>query len=554
MSSSRLPQDDDFLDEHEVEGLVSSPASSPTKRSINPIAGHRSNNKLFGVVKKICDSRKSRCWMFVLVLFALGVVMHTTHLTSIHDVEQFFSGKGSDQNEAAENKNIDSSKNQKNHGKGGNNSSKNNKKGNKGKHGGALKDWQMSNDDAVDDEKNKHSGKLHKGESKSGDNDQHQVADDDEKKTKDEEDSKSGNDNVLVIGDDGDDGDDEAKGTRDDTSENKIDNSDDGKGSDVGKDQGNDEGGGKETSEDGKYSDDYTTNVVIAEASEEDKEERVETLIEKWGKWHFWDGAAETRPTEDYLSMYPNNDCPYEGFPDESWQADAVYVNHMIDSALDLVDRAKEAIFTEYGLGKDSTTPDHHAIRSKMFKLNIVDFEKDDAMEKMEEGLKHGGWTTRPSFKGIVRRVLHAMMTNDKFTIVMAGDSAAAGRGNHFLQSYMAQFENIMKPIMERLGVELVTMNLANGDIGTMSNALGSGSIYGDNVDIIIWDADLTNGDDNLGIIDLFFRQALLAGKRPPVLIGSQDSYEILRSLNLNTDGKSMIYIYSRDIAFLLLT
>jgi hypothetical protein len=31
----------------------------------------------------------------------------------------------------------------------------------------------------------------------------------------------------------------------------------------------------------------------------------------------------------------------------------------------------------------------------------------------------HGGWTTKRSFDGLVRRLLHAMNTNDEFVVVM---------------------------------------------------------------------------------------------------------------------------------------
>ena len=45
---------------------------------------------------------------------------------------------------------------------------------------------------------------------------------------------------------------------------------------------------------------------------------------EKWGKWKFYDGAANTRPTEDYCEKYPNRDIPGKDFPQNAWQTDAV--------------------------------------------------------------------------------------------------------------------------------------------------------------------------------------------------------------------------------------
>ena len=38
----------------------------------------------------------------------------------------------------------------------------------------------------------------------------------------------------------------------------------------------------------------------------------------------FYDGAEDTRPTEDYCSKYPNRDIPSEDFPANAWQTDAV--------------------------------------------------------------------------------------------------------------------------------------------------------------------------------------------------------------------------------------
>ncbi len=73
---------------------------------------------------------------------------------------------------------------------------------------------------------------------------------------------------------------------------------------------------------------------------------------EKYGRWKFWDGDEEERPMEDYTAEYPNRDMPGEDFPDDAWQADAVYVNHILNDADKLIGRTMEAIFVEYGHGK----------------------------------------------------------------------------------------------------------------------------------------------------------------------------------------------------------
>eukprot|EP00957_Ditylum_brightwellii_P182403 13895085-Ditylum_brightwellii.AAC.1 len=138
----------------------------------------------------------------------------------------------------------------------------------------------------------------------------------------------------------------------------------------------------------------------------------------------------------------------------------------------------------------------------------MVDFEKDGLPNI--DLLEGGGWTTKKSFEGLVRRLLHAMMTNDTFTVVLGGHSAAAGHGNHFHQSYMMQFHKVLEPIFNRLGVKLITRNIAQGGLGTLQGALGSGSIYGNEVDVIVWDSSMT--EKNAAHIDLFERQAILGG------------------------------------------
>lgn len=60
---------------------------------------------------------------------------------------------------------------------------------------------------------------------------------------------------------------------------------------------------------------------------------------------------------------------------------------------------------------------------------------------------------------------------------------------NHFRQSYMMQFHKIMSPIFARLGVKLITRNVGMGGLGTIQNGLGSKSIYGNEIDLLIWDS-----------------------------------------------------------------
>ena len=141
-----------------------------------------------------------------------------------------------------------------------------------------------------------------------------------------------------------------------------------------------------------------------------------------------------------------------------------------------------------------------------------------------------GGWTTQRSFASLIRRLIHAMMTKDTFTVVLAGHSAAAGHDNHFNQSYMMQFHHVMEPVFEHLGMKLITRNMAQGGLGTLQNALGAQSIYGDEIDMMLWDSHMT--EPGKWEFDLFCRQALLGSKRAPFLLGLGAEFDVLKVLH----------------------
>ena len=52
------------------------------------------------------------------------------------------------------------------------------------------------------------------------------------------------------------------------------------------------------------------------------------------------------------------------------------------------------------------------------------------------------------------------------------------------------QLHKFIDPIFKRLNTELVTRNLAHEDYGALQSALGFQSIYGDDIDMIIWDGE----------------------------------------------------------------
>jgi len=112
---------------------------------------------------------------------------------------------------------------------------------------------------------------------------------------------------------------------------------------------------------------------------------------------------------------------------------------------------------------------------------------------------------------------------------ILGGHSAAAGHGNNFHQQYTMQFSHIMEPVFHRLGMRLISRNMAMGGLGTMHFSLASGSLYGEK-DFLLWDSSMTEKptEDQ----DLFNKQALLGGERVPILFSSDPN-----NLEVETGG-----------------
>jgi len=247
----------------------------------------------------------------------------------------------------------------------------------------------------------------------------------------------------------------------------------------------------------------YYSKYNVKEVSCDDK------VVKKFGSWQFYDGYTGTRPEPDY-SKYPNRDTTE--FPRDAWQADAVYVNHFLDEGLKLVGRAKDAIYAGYGL-LDPKTEEGKLRKNQIFRIGIGTYNRQQ---------DHAGFVTRKSFDGLVRRLLHAVMTRDTFSISVAGHSAAVGHGNSFFQNYAMQCHEVLKPVFSRLGVELKTRMIGQGGLGTMQHFLAGMDLMGPETDLLYWDSGMTEKDR--GQIEFNLRQALIAGKRAPVLFMPGDA------------------------------
>ena len=288
----------------------------------------------------------------------------------------------------------------------------------------------------------------------------------------------------------------------------------------------------------------YDAPEDVLQSFQEAHIEKMEKVREEWGAWSFVDPAEDVygpkgkdRPITDFTGV-PYKDLPSERFVDGSWQTDRAYVSEFVAEAKKLVSRVKEAIYAEYGhpaqtKDGESLSEDALAKREELFRLITKEFklchgkpiplDSTDKCSKKAVPLPGIGFWQQEAFDELAKKLLHAMMAHDDFYVVLGGHSSAAGHGNNFLQSKMMQFHYIMEPVLAKLGVRLVSRNMAMGGVGTLGSAMGGVDIYGE-ADIMIWDSQMTEREK--GVPDLFNRQAILSGERVPVLL-QPNTYDI---------------------------
>ena len=257
----------------------------------------------------------------------------------------------------------------------------------------------------------------------------------------------------------------------------------------------------------------------------------------KWGAFNFTDpdpkyrGTIRPRPIN--INDVPNRDVSNADFPKGAWQCDAKYMTTFLRQAKLLINRTMEAIYAEYGVGiippnddgdaTTTTTDDVDGDRSLLSEEMLAGrdafapFILRDTMAVPLPPTGSYSYSTRQSFDGIARRVIHHIMTGDTFKLVLGGHSAAAGHGAGFNQSYIIEAGHVLEPIFAHLGVEFRAYNLAQGGMGTFQQSMAGMDLRGKETDWIVWDSSMTEKSGELS--NFFYRQAILAGNRAPILM-----------------------------------
>ena len=148
-----------------------------------------------------------------------------------------------------------------------------------------------------------------------------------------------------------------------------------------------------------------------------------------------------------------------------------------------VIRRMKEGIYTEYGHPTPTPTPldvtsDAYHTQQALWQIHIYNPDMENCTQPTNNVYTvHCGppdtGTGLATFhvtawQGFVKKLLHAMLTNDDFYVVLGGHSAAAGHGNDFQQNRILHgFHYIMEPVMDKLGIRLLSRNMGMGGVGT---------------------------------------------------------------------------------------
>jgi hypothetical protein len=146
--------------------------------------------------------------------------------------------------------------------------------------------------------------------------------------------------------------------------------------------------------------------------SKEDLEKEQQEFVEKmkhvrnqYGAWDFHD-TQNVRPIANFDKV-EYKDMMNDDFPDGSWQKDETYVRNLISEGVKLVKRVKFAIYAEYGHPILGLSEEKVKEVENMFAVYIGDSPPSDFA-----GI---AYITQKGFDMLVRKLLHAMITNDEF-------------------------------------------------------------------------------------------------------------------------------------------
>jgi hypothetical protein len=259
-------------------------------------------------------------------------------------------------------------------------------------------------------------------------------------------------------------------------------------------------------------------NTTAADDQQSRFNQALKAAKDQYGAWTQPDFTGLTRPSN--FHTVPHKDLNGSAFPANAWQSDKTYVDKFLKEAQALVRRVQKAIYKEYGY-------DEYSERFAVLKIDqhkahdFVTMLSGVATAVDIEGNPHKGiaFLRADAQEGLVRKLLHAMMTHDEFYVVAVGGEHLY-QGHNLWRTQVMQFQQIMEPVFDKLGMQLISRNMGM-EASTTISALGGADVYGE-ADIFWYIPDSRRDNATVesdGQMDLLQRQAILAGERVPIIL-----------------------------------
>jgi len=290
----------------------------------------------------------------------------------------------------------------------------------------------------------------------------------------------------------------------------------------------------------------YDQTQEFLDEQQEKYSAKMKAVREEWGTWDMEDKCSDEACFDEVdFSKIDYRDMSNDQLSSGTWQMDEAYVGQFLGEAKKLVTRVTNGVLAEYG------SPHKKPDGTMLSDAEMQEREENWKISILEVGdvtvpVKGVAALSRVAFDGLVRKLLHAMITNDEFYVVLGGHSAAAGHGNDFQQNRMITFHHLMEPVFDKLGVRLLSRNMAQGGVGTLHSSFAGSNIYGE-ADIIEWDSAMT--EKTPSSIDFYNKQAILSGERVPLILHPTAAFQY--KLNEETNGTAWLGYYMADVSML---
>jgi hypothetical protein len=159
-----------------------------------------------------------------------------------------------------------------------------------------------------------------------------------------------------------------------------------------------------------------------------------------------------------------------------------------------LVQRIKEGIYNVYGMGSN-TADDKGQVnkqQNQSFNVHKIDYSTDHEIQidasltgqgcivdiKTQQPVTCSSYVTKSDYKKLVRKALHAMVTEHTFLIAVVSSGDYTYQANNIFQAQVTQVQYLLQSVFDKLGIKVISRSMGMDTPTTTINALRVADIY----------------------------------------------------------------------------